>query len=259
VTYWRTAAWRALYAILVPVTSNSWLPNAVQVCLGFDSLLPSVPTLSKRTPESRAVTSSAGRSIRLDAQLVIDCVNDSLPGTNRAAKHCLFEAACKRYSGKTVVNAEARGKRQGETTVNKHSLALSLFLLLGSTVSAQTTNNKPAAPDETDCANLAGASNPLWSIKSAEFVQPPLSIAARRGTQGKISVETPFCRVTGRVTLNARSEIDFELWLPRRHDWNGKFAGVGSGASRGTIEYQALMRALRGRSYRQWPSKHTRV
>jgi feruloyl esterase len=128
--------------------------------------------------------------------------------------------------------------------VNKHSLALSLFLLLGSTVSAQTTNNKPAAPDETDCANLAGAGNPLWSIKSAEFVQPPLSIAARRGTQGKISVETPFCRVTGRVTLNARSEIDFELWLPRRHDWNGKFAGVGSGASRGTIEYQALMRAL---------------
>jgi feruloyl esterase len=127
--------------------------------------------------------------------------------------------------------------------MNKSSVFLSLVLLLGGTVSAQT-KTEPADPDGLACATLTGAGNTLWSIKSAEFVQPPLSIAMRRGSQVKISVESPFCRVIGRVTLNAGSEIDFELWMPHRRDWNGKFAGVGSGTSRGTIEYQALMRVL---------------
>jgi feruloyl esterase len=81
-------------------------------------------------------------------------------------------------------------------------------------------------------------------VKLAEFQVPPFTISARRGSQDKITVAVPFCRVAGTVKPTAESDIQFELWLPPRADWNGKFEAVGSGASRGTIEYQRLMRAL---------------
>jgi feruloyl esterase len=127
--------------------------------------------------------------------------------------------------------------------MNRPFLALSVFLLFSSAVSAQT-HNEPTASDRKACTSLAGAGSSPWSVESAEFVQPPFGIAVRRGSPNKISVEVPFCRVIGMVKPNAESEIDFELWLPRRQDWNGKFEGVGSNASLGTIEYQYLMRAL---------------
>src|ERR1035438_3824703 len=44
--------------------------------------------------------------------------------------------------------------------------------------------------------------------------------------------------------IKPESDIRFELWLPPRAGCNGKFEGVGSGASLGTIQYPALMRAL---------------
>lgn len=127
--------------------------------------------------------------------------------------------------------------------MKKAFLASCVFLLFSGNLPAQT-KNEPTASDRKACASLAGAGKSVWSVKSAEFVNPPFSISARRGSQDKISVPAPFCRVIGTVRPTAQSDIEFELWLPRREDWNGKFEGVGSGASRGTIEYQSLMRAL---------------
>jgi feruloyl esterase len=40
------------------------------------------------------------------------------------------------------------------------------------------------------------------------------------------------------------SEIDFELWLPTKANWNGKFACVGGGGSLGAIPYKPLAREL---------------
>jgi feruloyl esterase len=122
-------------------------------------------------------------------------------------------------------------------------LAFCIVLLLGGVLLAQA-KNEPTASDRKSCASLGAVGKGPWSVESAEFVHPSFSIAARRDSQEKISVAVPFCRVIGAVRPTAESDIQFELWLPRREDWNGKFEGVGSGASRGTIEYQRLMRAL---------------
>jgi hypothetical protein len=82
------------------------------------------------------------------------------------------------------------------------------------------------------------------SIQSAEFVRPPFNTFAS-GTAGpQITVNVPFCRVAGTIKPTTDSDIQFELWLPPKADWNSKFQGVGSGDSRGTIEYQRLMRGL---------------
>jgi feruloyl esterase len=122
-------------------------------------------------------------------------------------------------------------------------IALCVFLLAGDILSAQT-KNEPTTSDRKSCASLGGAGKAPWSVKSAEFAPPPFNITTRSDSQDKISVGVPFCRVIGTVKPTAESDIQFELWLPRREDWNGKFEGVGSGASRGAIEYQRLMRAL---------------
>jgi len=117
------------------------------------------------------------------------------------------------------------------------------FLLFHNVLWCQT-KNQPSAFDRTACASLAAKGKSPWSVKSAEFQVPPITIPARRGSQDQITVAVPFCRVAGTVKPTPESDIQFELWLPVRADWNGKFEGVGSGATRGTIEYQQLMRAL---------------
>jgi len=101
--------------------------------------------------------------------------------------------------------------------------------------------------DVKACAALARAGEPPWSVNSAEFVHPPLIVSVTVGPREswkKVTVAVPFCRVVGTVKPTPQSDIRFELWLPPRPDWNGKFEGVGSGGSLGTIQYPALMRAL---------------
>jgi pimeloyl-ACP methyl ester carboxylesterase len=122
-------------------------------------------------------------------------------------------------------------------------LCVSVFLLFSSVLSAQT-KNEPSASERKACAGLAGAREAPWSVKSAEFQVPPFTVSARGGSQNKITVDVPFCRVAGTVKPTAESDIQFELWLPPRADWNSRFEGVGNGSLRGAIEYQRLMQAL---------------
>jgi feruloyl esterase len=101
--------------------------------------------------------------------------------------------------------------------------------------------------DAKACAALAGDGKLPWSVNSAGFVHPPFTASVAVGPPDswkKVTVAVPFCRVIGTVKPTPESDIRFELWLPQRTDWNGKFEGVGSGASLGTIQYQPLMRAL---------------
>lgn len=122
-------------------------------------------------------------------------------------------------------------------------LCFCVFLLFADALSAQTKNERGTS-DRMACARLTGAGIGPSSIKSAEFQVPPFMISARRGSRDEITVAVPFCRVAGIARPTAESDIQFELWLPPRADWNGKFEAVGSGAHRGTIEYQRMMRAL---------------
>jgi feruloyl esterase len=98
-----------------------------------------------------------------------------------------------------------------------------------------------ARPDQQACVDLARVKNESWSVNSAEFVHPPF-IASDDGKP--VAVSDPFCRVIAKAQPVAGSEIGFELWLPPRERWNGKFAGVGSGGSLGAIPYEPLAREL---------------
>ena len=71
------------------------------------------------------------------------------------------------------------------------------------------------------------------------------SIHSPAGQQDdQITVDVPFCRVVGTIKPTTESDVQFELWLPPRADWNSRFEGVGSGGSLGAIEYQRMMRGL---------------
>lgn len=60
---------------------------------------------------------------------------------------------------------------------------------------------------------------------------------ARRATT---PTRASFCRVQGVI----ESEIGFELWLPAKAAWNGKFLGAGVGGDAGTYNFQDLPRGV---------------
>jgi feruloyl esterase len=64
-------------------------------------------------------------------------------------------------------------------------------------------------------------------------------------TIGSTSVTVPFCRVVAASRPTADSSIGFEVWMPPAGNWNGKFQGVGSGSSAGSIGVAAMLVALR--------------
>ena len=116
---------------------------------------------------------------------------------------------------------------------------LRVLLFLTSSLFAQSSKDVPSVPDQKACAALVDGVDSSLSIQSAEFVRPPFSTFAR-GTAGpKITVNVPFCRVTGTIKPTTDSDIHFELWLPPQADWNSRFEGVGSGSLLGAIEYPA--------------------
>ena len=125
---------------------------------------------------------------------------------------------------------------------NRHKIWLCmLFSLMLSGVPFARDRDTAAGPDEQACADLAGAKKAPWSVTSAQLVRPPFTIPYGKSV---VTVSVAFCRVMGTAQPAAGSEIHFELWLVPRADWNGKLAGVGSGGSRGAIEYGALRQGL---------------
>jgi feruloyl esterase len=55
-----------------------------------------------------------------------------------------------------------------------------------------------------------------------------------------VQVKHAFCRVTGLVSPSTK----FEVWLPLKAEWNGKFQGVGNGGMAGGVNYLSLKTAL---------------
>ena len=98
---------------------------------------------------------------------------------------------------------------------------------------AVQTANVPAA-----CSRLVGArlGSPHTEITAAEQITSPFAAPDNARSRG-VSVDTPFCRVSGVARPTADSEIRFEVWLPPAEAWNGRFRGVGAGGSTGAISY----------------------
>jgi len=79
------------------------------------------------------------------------------------------------------------------------------------------------------------------AITAGHFVPPN----AAGGTAANALADLPaFCRVELTLTPSADSDIKSEVWLPAS-GWNGKFQQVGNGAWAGSIQYPALVDALR--------------
>lgn len=92
--------------------------------------------------------------------------------------------------------------------------------------------------DEAACAALSGARfGDGTLITSTAHVNTGLTI-------GTTSVKGSFCRVIAIARPTGDSQIGFETWLPDRSGWNGKFQGVGSGSSAGSIAYSGMKPAL---------------
>lgn len=83
-----------------------------------------------------------------------------------------------------------------------------------------------------DCGSLAGMKTGHGTVVRAE--QVPASPA----------LPVPYCRVQGRSTPSADSDIRFELWIPLGSAWNGKFEQVGNGGFAGAIPARSMARAL---------------
>ncbi|NUZ04702.1 tannase/feruloyl esterase family alpha/beta hydrolase [Piscinibacter koreensis] len=79
------------------------------------------------------------------------------------------------------------------------------------------------------------SATPVAASASAPFTVPTTTT----------TITEPFCRVTGTAKANAASNIKFELWLPFKEKWNGKFAGTASGGSAGSISYGQVATHMR--------------
>jgi feruloyl esterase len=120
------------------------------------------------------------------------------------------------------------------------SACVAVLVVFGRIGYAQATD--VATPsDQQSCADLAKVRDGAWSVSFAEFVRPPFTVSDEKRP---VPVSDSFCRVIAKAQPVSGSEIGFELWLPPKEKWNGKFAGVGSGGSLGAIPYKPLAREL---------------
>lgn len=88
---------------------------------------------------------------------------------------------------------------------------------------------------------------------SAPFVTPANVISPT-----PLNVTRSFCRVTGVLRPGASSSINFEVWLPPKSAWNGKFLGNADGGSTGAILYASMIDPLnRGYSTMGHDNGHT--
>jgi len=63
------------------------------------------------------------------------------------------------------------------------------------------------------------------------------------GTPASVNLPA-FCRVRGVSRPASDSEIHFELWMPPRSAWNGKFQGTGNGGFSSAMSYSTMAKAL---------------
>jgi feruloyl esterase len=116
---------------------------------------------------------------------------------------------------------------------------LSLALIIAAPVFLP--NLALAATPAPDCAAAAAIALPNVTITSTE------AVAAGALKLDDASLNTAalpaFCRVVGKLTPRAKSEIHFEIWLPDA--WNGRYLQAGNGGFAGSIAYYGLVAGLK--------------
>jgi feruloyl esterase len=79
-------------------------------------------------------------------------------------------------------------------------------------------------------------------IASATWIEPQSNWESPRGVvSGRVhKISAPFCRLEGVIEKG----IVFELWLPQKQNWNGRYLGTGNGGDAGFINYDDLSRGV---------------
>ncbi len=114
---------------------------------------------------------------------------------------------------------------------------------------ASNDDTQTAAAKPMACEDLAKLDLPETTITSAVVVPAgPFTIPGRKPdpTFGNIPTPPPddlpsFCRVSGNIDPTNH----FEVWLPMKDNWNGKFEMVGGGGLAGVISYSAMVPAVK--------------
>lgn len=127
-----------------------------------------------------------------------------------------------------------KGRRAG---VGGLALA-AVAAVAGSAPTPASSNPAEAAA----CAAVSGLAPSGVRITRAELVAEGAGWASdlAGGRGAPTPVTRPFCRVQGVI----ETEIGFELWLPAKSAWNGKFLGAGVGGDAGTFNFQDLPRGV---------------
>lgn len=68
----------------------------------------------------------------------------------------------------------------------------------------------------------------------ATFIHPPHTVEWPGAREAAVAATPPFCKLEGSIVAQ-RSYSRFELWLPARAAWNGRFLGLGAGGPYGFI------------------------
>jgi len=130
-------------------------------------------------------------------------------------------------------------KRKGGT-MHPHAAFRGLTAITTALLAAASLAPRPSAA--ASCEELVNLMLPNASIESAtletsgEFDPPPPALP--------ITGLPAFCRVVAGAQPTKTSSIAFEVWMPTV-TWNGKFEGVGSGGSLGSIGYTSLADGLK--------------
>ena len=101
-------------------------------------------------------------------------------------------------------------------------------------------------------ASMAAAAAPACSGLTSLFITNTTITSADEVPAGAYSPSSavppidlpPFCRVRAVSHPVADSEIHFELWMPLRSAWNGKFEGTGNGGFSSAMSYSGMASAL---------------
>ena len=93
------------------------------------------------------------------------------------------------------------------------------------------------------CGDLAGKQYGDAAIMAATTVSPPSSLMGL-DPPAPVAVNAPFCRVEGLIKTSESSQDQFEVWLPEKSAWNGKYQGVGNGGFAGSLILSPMTWAL---------------
>lgn len=93
-------------------------------------------------------------------------------------------------------------------------------------------------PGAISCEQLTAVRAPDLRVRRATAIRPDptWTIPHPRQADPAAEIETQFCRVEATV----EDEIDFELWLPLREEWNGRMLGTGNGGFAGFLRFDGL-------------------